>query len=102
MGRMTDTSAPTLFTRVTDMVAEFIDWIGGREPLTIPRAFYRKAPPEDRAADRPVQYPPGHRPRAAHADDRPARRDDARTRLQARPHNRRLPAPHRPHRGSDG
>ncbi len=43
MVRMTDTSAPTLFTRVTDMVAEFIDWIGGREPLTIPRAFYRKA-----------------------------------------------------------
>jgi hypothetical protein len=43
MGRMTDTSAPTLFTRVTDMVAEFIDWIGGRDPLTIPRAFYRKA-----------------------------------------------------------
>ena len=43
MGRMTDTSAPTLFTRVTDMVAEFIDWIGGGEPLTIPRAFYRKA-----------------------------------------------------------
>mgnify|MGYP003662619967 FL=1 len=28
MGRMTDTSAPTLFTRVTDMVAEFIDWMG--------------------------------------------------------------------------
>ncbi|WP_340691895.1 hypothetical protein [Hyphomonas sp.] len=40
---MTDTSAPTLFTRVIDMVAEFIDWIGGRETLTIPRAFYRKA-----------------------------------------------------------
>ncbi|MBU2604490.1 MAG: hypothetical protein KKC43_01180 [Alphaproteobacteria bacterium] len=40
---MTDTSAPTLFTRVTGMVAKFIDWIGGREPLAVPRAFYRKA-----------------------------------------------------------
>lgn len=40
---MTDTSAPALFTRLTGIVAEFIDWIGGREPLAIPPAFYRKA-----------------------------------------------------------
>jgi hypothetical protein len=42
---MTDTSAPTLFTRVTGMGAAFIDWIGGGEPLAIPPAFYRKAQP---------------------------------------------------------
>jgi hypothetical protein len=43
MGCMTDTADPTLFSRVTDMVAAFIEWISGRETLTIPRAFYRKA-----------------------------------------------------------
>tara|TARA_R110000787_G_scaffold6475_11_gene22662 strand:+ start:1944 stop:2222 length:279 start_codon:yes stop_codon:yes gene_type:complete len=40
---MSDTLVPPVFNRVIDMVAEFIDWIGGRDPLTIPRAFYRTA-----------------------------------------------------------
>tara|TARA_R110000803_G_scaffold56917_1_gene114427 strand:- start:38285 stop:38881 length:597 start_codon:yes stop_codon:yes gene_type:complete len=40
---MTDAPAPSVFDRVTAMVTEFIDWIGGRAPLTIPRAFYSKA-----------------------------------------------------------
>ncbi len=43
MAGMTDMCPPPVFNRVIDMVAEFIKWIGGREPLTIPRAFYRKA-----------------------------------------------------------
>jgi len=40
---MSDTPALAVFNRVIDMVAEFIDWIGGRDPLAIPRAFYRNS-----------------------------------------------------------
>ena len=40
---MSDAPPEALFTRVTAMVAEFIDWIGGRAILTMPRYFYRKA-----------------------------------------------------------
>ena len=40
---MSDAPPDPLFTRVTAMVTEFIDWIGGRTILTMPRYFYRKA-----------------------------------------------------------
>tara|TARA_R110002094_G_scaffold212440_2_gene182943 strand:+ start:210 stop:506 length:297 start_codon:yes stop_codon:yes gene_type:complete len=39
---MSDAPPDPLFTRVTAMVTEFIDWIGGRTILTMPRYFYRK------------------------------------------------------------